>query len=206
MAGKIVDPNRFYVYVHKRATDGVVFYVGKGSGVRAYRTADRNQEWAAVVAEYGRKVLFLEKSMSEAAALQLEQLTIAEYRARGLVLTNRTDGGDGGGANPCDETRRLMREAKLGKKRGPHTEEHRRNIALSQLGKVVSEETRKRISAATSAAMKSPAAVEKMRAAKLGKQRGPMSEETKAKISAAHKGMLKPWLSKPRKRQEAATP
>lgn len=29
-----MENNRFYVYCHKRKTDGVCFYVGKGSGKR----------------------------------------------------------------------------------------------------------------------------------------------------------------------------
>ena len=29
--------NKFYVYVYERKTDGIVFYVGKGHGERAYK-------------------------------------------------------------------------------------------------------------------------------------------------------------------------
>lgn len=35
----------FYVYLHRRATDGRVFCVGKGHGKRAWRTEGRNPKW-----------------------------------------------------------------------------------------------------------------------------------------------------------------
>ena len=37
--------NDFYVYIHKRQSDGIVFYVGKGRGKRAYYFHERNDHW-----------------------------------------------------------------------------------------------------------------------------------------------------------------
>lgn len=42
------NPKDFYVYLHSRATDGKVFYVGKGSEYR-YKSKQRNNYWRRTV-------------------------------------------------------------------------------------------------------------------------------------------------------------
>ena len=66
--------NRYYVYLHKLASTGEVFYVGKGQRSRLTNTDRRNTTWNAIVSE---KEWFAEKYMDnlssdEAAALEVK--------------------------------------------------------------------------------------------------------------------------------------
>lgn len=73
-------PGCFYVYVHKDA-EGVVFYVGKGTGDRAY-SRDRPLEWNEYVnKKSGGKfsVEIVRDRISEDDALQIEDALMAEY-------------------------------------------------------------------------------------------------------------------------------
>ena len=73
-------PGRFYVYVHKDA-EGTVFYVGKGTGDRAY-SRDRPPEWNEYVSKKsGSKfsVEIVRDRISEDNALQVEDAVMAEY-------------------------------------------------------------------------------------------------------------------------------
>ena len=45
----------FYVYVHKKKSNGEVFYVGKGSGKRAWSSFGRNEIWQRTANKYGLK-------------------------------------------------------------------------------------------------------------------------------------------------------
>lgn len=84
---------------------------------------------------------------------------------------NLTDGGEGSvGYRHSKEALKKMSESHQGKKRGPHSEEHKRKIGLGNKGKIISLETREKIS-------------------KAGKGRI-QSIETRQKNSAAHKGKL----------------
>lgn len=94
------DPNRFYVYLHRRGDNNEVFYVGKGCGKRAIATKGRNSWWTRVYEKYGRVVEYLEKGLTQDDALALEMETILFYRACGHQLCNLTGGGDGGVDGP----------------------------------------------------------------------------------------------------------
>lgn len=87
--------NRFYVYVHKRATDGSVFYVGKGSGKRAWHVSGRNDWWKKTVAKHGFTVEVCQSEMSESSAFLLERWLIAKFRHEKEKISNISDGGDG---------------------------------------------------------------------------------------------------------------
>ena len=189
----------FYVYTHKRESDGVIFYVGKGRAQRAWSRNKRNAHWWAVANKHGVSVDVVERFETEAEAFTRERTLIAECRSAGIVLTNKTDGGEGpAGMRHSEATRAKWRAARLGKKRGPYSAEHRGRIAEGLRGKPVPDERRRRIADATRAAMKSPEIVAKMRAAKLGKKRAPHSEETKAKMRAAW-GLRKQRLAQQKK-------
>ena len=87
----------FYVYVHKKV-DGTVFYVGKGSGKRAWESTKRNKHWKHIVAKYKTyQVEIVLKDIQEWFAFEYEQDLIAKY---GLIkdggsLCNLTLGGEG---------------------------------------------------------------------------------------------------------------
>lgn len=88
----------FYVYLHKKKTTGDVFYVGKGSGNRAWDKYGRNVLWKRTVEKHGYTVEIVLHSLQEWYAFELERDLIAAFgkvSARAGTLVNMTDGGDG---------------------------------------------------------------------------------------------------------------
>jgi hypothetical protein len=186
--------NIFYVYIHRKADDGTVFYVGKGKGRRAFWKNGRNKHWHAVVSKHEYEVLFVAQFLTEAEAFQIERETIAYYGRANLC--NYTDGGDGSsGSKRSAQFKELMRQKMLGRQfsaetiekmrqaareRGPefqdkrsaklrgrkHTEAHKAKIALAGIGRKVSDETRAKLSAIHKGKKKKPDAVARMAASK----------------------------------------
>ena len=89
-----MDCNEFYVYAHRKATTGEIFYIGKGKDDRAYSKKRRNKHWLNVVNKHGYFVEILADSLSEKESLLLEVETIKKYGIENL--TNMTAGGVGG--------------------------------------------------------------------------------------------------------------
>lgn len=93
-----VKPQGFYVYIHRRASTGVEFYVGKGMGDRAWdmsKSNGRSLRWMNTAYKNGVIVEILQDGMSESDALSFEMWMIAKLRHKGVDLCNITDGGDG---------------------------------------------------------------------------------------------------------------
>jgi hypothetical protein len=88
----------FYVYVHRRADTGEVFYVGKGRGNRAWQLAGRNKHWNCIARARGFVVEIVRDGLQEWAAFEHEAELIALYGRKDCgygPLTNTTDGGEG---------------------------------------------------------------------------------------------------------------
>lgn len=101
---------RHYVYVHRRASDGRIFYVGKGSREdRRIETKSRSRYWHNVVAKHGFTAEIVARFETDQLAQQCERDLIAWYgRER---LANLTDGGDGcAGIVMSQEARRKLSE------------------------------------------------------------------------------------------------
>jgi hypothetical protein len=180
--------NKFYTYLHLNAKDGRPFYVGKGKNDRLFSDNKRNKHWQNIVNKHGFIAIKFLSGLSEESAFETERSLIAIMRSVGIKLCNMTDGGEGpAGMRHSEETKRKWSIAKLGKKRGSYSAEHRQKISDSQKGKVIPDETRQKISNATKIAMQSPQVKQKMIDAKLGKSRSPHSQETKEKMSLAAK-------------------
>lgn len=130
-----------YVYLHKRASDGRVFYVGKGFGKRAWKKTQRSDWWKRIEAKHGRTVEIFMDGLQEWYAFELEAELIDFYGRENLC--NLRDGGHGG-INPSEETRQKMSIARKGRKDSPETLEKKR---LASLGRSPSMEARKKISA-----------------------------------------------------------
>lgn len=101
---------RFYVYVHRRETDGTIFYVGKGIKSRAALKSRRSTAWKKIAHEHGVKHEIVYGPMAEACAFSCEKAIIASIgRDR---LCNLTSGGGSGttGYKFKKETVRLKAE------------------------------------------------------------------------------------------------
>ena len=174
-----VDSNTFYVYTHHRATDGAVFYVGKGTKGRAFKTHGRNVYWKRVVAKYGYFVTIVADGLTETEALAKESALISELGK--IALCNMTDGGEGMSGYRHSETGKLkIAASKVGKPRPQAAVEKMRQ---SKLGKKASEATRQKMSDARRGYSHSPEAVQKMR-----DKANARTAETIAKQVAANTG------------------
>lgn len=90
-----VKPSGFYVYLHRKASDGSIFYVGKGTGRRAWARENRSFRWSRISGKNGVLVAVVQESMTEDDAFILECWLIAKLRHDGIDLCNLTDGGEG---------------------------------------------------------------------------------------------------------------
>ena len=185
----IGTPMKFYTYVHMRADDGKVFYVGKGAGRRATAHSQRNPHWHSTVKKHGIRVEIAAYWPSEAEAFSHERLLISVFRDIGHPMTNRSDGGDGGGKGGGGAW---------------ITPEDRARLTALQTGRKASPETRARISAARKGIKTGPPSEEtraKIAASNTGKKnlavtgdKNPMHRpDVKAKVSVARKGV--PWTA-----------
>ena len=81
-----------YVYLHTKP-NGEIFYVGKGSGYRAYDKNHRSEYWKRVVNKYGYEVKIFLDNVSDEKALSVEMDLIDAIGLDNLV--NFTKGGEG---------------------------------------------------------------------------------------------------------------
>lgn len=100
----------FYVYVHRKKTNGEVFYVGKGRNSRAKVQSNKSDFWNKIVRKHGYTIEIVLGNLQEWYAFELEKELIALYgrRDRGEgTLVNLTDGGEGAsGAIVSEECKR----------------------------------------------------------------------------------------------------
>lgn len=69
---------RFYVYEHIRPDNNTCFYVGKGTGDRAYKSS-RNEHHDRIVKKYGMIVKIIKDGLTEQEAYDLQRETILHY-------------------------------------------------------------------------------------------------------------------------------
>lgn len=106
---KVIKDNRFYTYAYLRKGDRTPYYIGKGTGKRAY---DRHSHRVKVPDDRDR-IIFLKENVSEREAWDYEREMIQFYGRKDLgtgILRNMSDGGEGP-ANPSPETRRKNAES-----------------------------------------------------------------------------------------------
>lgn len=183
---------RFYVYAYIRKADsntakaGTPYYIGKGSGHRAFTKHGR------VPVPSKDLIVVLESGLTEFGAFALERRMIKWWGRKDIgtgILLNKTDGGDGAaGSKPTrkphsEETKAKIRASNLGKTRS--TEARQKN-SMAKKGRKLSDAAKRHLSELHKGKPKSEATKEKMRLAQQNK-----SEETKKKMSESAKGKVK---------------
>jgi len=107
----MVNPNRFYTYAYLRE-DKTPYYIGKGTGRRAYKRDRRIRP-----PKDKSRILFLKQNLTEEEAFKHEKYMIGVFGRKDLgtgILHNRTDGGEGA-SNISEKTRREKSEGMKGK-------------------------------------------------------------------------------------------
>lgn len=171
----------FYVYEHRRESDGVVFYVGKGCGNRAKTTSKRNKYWQNIVNKHGFTYHIIKSCLSEEEAFSLEQEIIEKYGVENLA--NLTGGGDGM-KRPKPEVR--ARFSELQTKRWLN-DDYRSNLVEQMRGRKASAETRAKMSNSASGKVRPESHCKALSKALRGK---PKPEGYGEKISALRKGKM----------------
>lgn len=112
--------DHFYVYLHIRVDTKEIFYIGKGTGDRAYRKNNRSKWWNNIVNKHDYIVHIVDEKLSEATAFELETFLISEIGRADLnlgPLINMTNGGDGvSGYKFTDEQRKALSDSHKGEK------------------------------------------------------------------------------------------
>jgi hypothetical protein len=104
--------SNFYVYVHRRASDNTIFYVGKGSGGRAWSKHRRNPWWSNVVSKHGHVVEIVIDNMTEQEAFDLE-VELTEYYSEFLVNLTLGGGGSSGYRHTIEAKQSISQHSKL---------------------------------------------------------------------------------------------
>jgi hypothetical protein len=121
--------NNYYTYAYLRE-DRTPYYIGKGSGNRAYRRSKKDIK----PPKDRSRIIFLKQNLTEEKAFQHEIYMISIFGRKDLgtgILHNKTDGGDGSsGLIHNEETRKKMSE--LGKCR---THSEKSKVKMSEQSK-----------------------------------------------------------------------
>jgi hypothetical protein len=170
----------FYTYMWLRE-DGTPYYVGKGSGDRAFRSDSLPKDR-----------ILIQDFPSEADAFEAEKFLIAYYGRKDLktgILINMSEGGNAPpsreGSHPefSEEHRRKLAESNK-RRKGKYSQETLRKLREAALGKVPSVETRRKMSEASKGRRHSEADLIKMSLSQKGRV---LSEDHRRKLSEAAK-------------------
>lgn len=138
---------QFYVYVHMRATDDSVFYVGKGSKYRSTSKNGRSEYWHRIVAKHGIVVEIVKRDLSFEEANSYEIFLIDKLKKDGCKLCNLTSGGEGrAGYIFKEESKLKISKANKGRKWSDESKEKMLGNQNAR-GAVRSQETRAKMSA-----------------------------------------------------------
>ena len=145
--------SEFYVYIHRRASDNLPFYVGKGKDQRAWWRHGRSNFWNNVKNKHGFIVEIVFENLSEEDAFQCEIDTIMEFKYFGYPLVNLTDGGEGPcGRKPTETTKLKM---SISQQSSPKAIEARKQTTLKLTGRILTNTHKEKIALANRGKSKS---------------------------------------------------
>jgi len=185
--------NKYYIYAHINPLKNEIFYIGKGSGKRAFVNKRRSTFWYSTAKKYGFIVDILEEGLTEDKAYEREKWYIERIGRKDLgkgPLVNHTDGGDKPPSNKnkkhSEETKKKMSLSAVGNKNGlGHIlkDDLKEKLSKNRIGKnnpnwgkVCSDETKEKLREASTGKKHSESSKEKISILKKGK---PLSEEHK---------------------------
>jgi len=143
----------YYIYQHRAADTGNIFYVGKGKDKRFCDKNKRGRYWKYYVSKHGFIPEIVKDGMDEELAFLTEMECIDVYRKRGINLINLTDGGEGCSGYSMSHTEEQKAKWSAKRKGTPSprkgvklTDETKLKIKLARLGKSLNESHKKAIS------------------------------------------------------------
>jgi hypothetical protein len=92
--GDVVNSDKWYIYIHKKRSNGDVFYVGLGRYNRCNQINQRSNYWKSVFDKHGRSIEIIYNGLTKDEAIQHEISLIDKYKNEGVRLCNLTNGGD----------------------------------------------------------------------------------------------------------------
>lgn len=140
--------NKYYVYAISDPVNKTPFYVGKGSGKRAFvhlkckeSNVDKNKIIKLLQSiGINPRIDFIAENLDEKTAYEIETIIIKNAINYGINLTNKVGlrtPPSRKGKKLSEETKRKISLSLKGKSRNkPFTDEHRNNISKSKKGKV----------------------------------------------------------------------
>lgn len=121
-----IPKGKFYIYAHYTVETKELFYIGKGSGDRAFRggKTNRNDRWFKIAEKYGGfTVVFLYETNDEKEAFDKEEFFVAMYKPK----ANLAKGGFGPiGVSRSDESKQKIGASRRGK---GASKKHRQRIS-----------------------------------------------------------------------------
>jgi hypothetical protein len=175
------SPLRFYVYAYLRKSDLTPYYIGKGSGDRAW-IQHRSKNKGIWTPKDKSRIIIVESNLTDVGSLAIERWLIRWYGRKDTntgILSNQTDGGDGAaGKIVSDYTKQLKSQALKGRVSPT------KGMAAWNRGIPMTEEAKAK-------------AIPKLKGRVPWNKGVPVTEESNIKRKLAQSGILKPKITCP---------